>query len=46
MGVLSEVMSVYHMHAWFLRRPEESIRSPGAIVKEGCKPPYGARNQI
>jgi hypothetical protein len=28
MGVLPTYMLVYHIHAWYLQRLEESIRSP------------------
>lgn len=29
------------MHAWYLRRSEKSIRSPGTGVTDGCEPPCG-----
>jgi hypothetical protein len=29
MSVLPKFMSVHHMHAWYLQRPEESIGSLG-----------------
>lgn len=36
-GVLPAYMSMYHMHAQCLQRPEESIRFPGSRVIYGCK---------
>lgn len=36
MGTLSACMSLYHMHTWYLWKPEP-VRSPGAKVTGGCK---------
>ena len=32
MGVLPVCVSVYHLQAWYQRRPEEGIRFPGIGV--------------
>lgn len=34
------VMSVDHMHVWCLWRPEEGIRCPGIVVRDGYEPSY------
>jgi hypothetical protein len=34
MGALSVYMSVYHLHTWYLGKPEEGIRFPG--TGDGC----------
>lgn len=36
MTVLLAFVYVHHMQAYFLRRPEEGIRSPGTGVVNGC----------
>jgi hypothetical protein len=36
-------MTVYHLHAWCLRRPEEGVGSPETGVTEGCKLLFGWR---
>lgn len=41
MGVLSENMSVHHIHALCLWRPEEDIGCPETGVNDVCEPPYG-----
>lgn len=40
-GVMPMYISVYHMCAWSLRRPEEDVRSPGTGAICGCEPLYG-----
>ena len=35
MGVLPACMYMYHMCAWYLRRPEEGVRVPGIGVTDG-----------
>jgi hypothetical protein len=30
-------MPVYHVHAWYLRRREETIRFSGTGFKDGCE---------
>jgi hypothetical protein len=32
-------MSVYHVRAWCLRRPEESLGFPGTAVTDACESP-------
>lgn len=39
MGIWSACMTVHHIFAWFLRRPEEGIGSPETQVREGCQLP-------
>lgn len=47
MGILSECMSVHHVHAWCLQKPEVDIGSPGTGVPGGCKSPsVSAGNQV
>lgn len=41
MNVLLDCMSMYHIHAWFLRRLEERIRSPGTELMDCCEPSRG-----
>ena len=41
MNVLLACLSVYHMHAWSLQKPEEGIRTPGTGVTDGCETPCG-----
>lgn len=43
MSISSACVSVYHVHAWYFWKPEESIRSPGT---DGFEPPCGTGNQI
>lgn len=33
-------MSVYHMHAWYLRMSEERVGSLGTGIMGSCEPPY------
>ena len=40
MGVLHAFLPVYHMCAWYLRKPEESIGSPGTRVTDGDEFPW------
>jgi hypothetical protein len=40
MGVLLSCVSV-HLHAWYPRRLEEVIESPGTGVPESCDLTYG-----
>lgn len=44
MGVLSENMSVHHIHALCLWRPEEDIGCPETGVNDVCEPPMGAES--
>lgn len=37
------VISVHHMHAWWVCRPGEGVASPGTGVKTGCGRPCGYR---
>lgn len=37
-GVLPACISVYHVHVWYLRRPERGIGSGGTRVMNGCEP--------
>lgn len=30
---------MHHMRAWYPRKPEEGVGSPGTGVKNSCKPP-------
>lgn len=39
MGIWSACMTVHHIFAWFLGRPEEGIGSPETQVREGCQLP-------
>lgn len=39
-GVLSLAVYVHHVHAWFLRRSEDSITSL-VLVRDGCEPSCG-----
>jgi hypothetical protein len=41
MDVLPACMSVHHLHACYLQRPEEDIGFPGLGVTDGCEPPCG-----
>lgn len=41
MAVLCACMSVYHMHAWCLQRPEEGVESGTGAVTDDCEPPRG-----
>lgn len=41
MGVLPTCISVYHMYAGALKRPERGIRTPRNRVTDDCKPPCG-----
>lgn len=34
-------VSMYHMHAWCVRRSEEGVRSPGIGIRDGCGLPCG-----
>jgi hypothetical protein len=45
MCTLPVYMSVHHVCAWYSRRSEESIRSPGTGVKDSCEHHVGAGNQ-
>jgi hypothetical protein len=40
MGILLHVY-LYDMHAWYLLKTKEGIRSLGTGVIDGCEPPYG-----
>jgi hypothetical protein len=40
MDISPPYMSVYHMHAWYPRSPEEAISFPGTGVTDRCKPPW------
>ena len=40
-SVLSACVSVYNVHAWCLRRPEEGFESPGTGVVDACELPCG-----
>lgn len=35
MGVFPTFMSVHHMHAWYMQRPQEGIGSPGTGLSDG-----------
>lgn len=37
MGVLPALVSVYHMCAWSVQRPEEGTRSPGNGITDACE---------
>lgn len=39
-GILPTCMSVHHLHAWSLWRPEEDARYPANGVIDGCVVPY------
>lgn len=41
MNVLLACVYVHHMHAYFLRRPEEGIKFPRTGVMNGYHPSYG-----
>lgn len=34
--------SVYHMHVWYILRPEKGDRSPRDRITNVCKPPCGS----
>jgi hypothetical protein len=38
-------MSVYHVHAWYLRKPEKGMESLGTRVMDSCKLTYAAGNR-
>ena len=40
-GILPTCMSVHHLHAWSLWRPEEDARYPANGVIDRSKPPCG-----
>ena len=47
--VLPACMYVHHMHAWYLQRSEEVLKSPGteaAMLELGPKPRSSARWQV
>lgn len=44
MGVLSLGKSVYHVHAWCLRNPENSVRTSETTDIETCEPIMDTRN--
>lgn len=43
MDVLPPCMSVHHIHAWWLPRPQKSLPQSGTGVTSGCEPPRGCR---
>lgn len=36
MDILSACVSVCHLCAWHLQRPDKGIRSPGSGITDGC----------
>lgn len=42
-GALLACLSVYHMHFWFLQKPEEDAGSPETRVTDGYEPPCGCQ---
>lgn len=40
-GVLPAYMFIYHICAWCLQRPEESIRAPQTVITDLCEPQCG-----